>query len=388
RGVSEVLKEWESRFDSILEDVLSSKIPTGVDSPCNCGQREAVVRCRDCLQARLECADCLVASHRHSPFHWIDVWNGGFLEKQDLSHLDFTLFLGHNGERCPFIRASMDSITYTVTHSNGVHRVRIHECWCPRRPGTVSQLLRAGLFPATLERPESAFTFDLLRQWDLHFLTSKKSAYDYFEALRRLTDNSGTRTVKNRYREMNIAGRVWQHVTAMKRSGLHHGVTLPNRRASMTVPCFACPSPGFNMPSNWKDTPPDLAYIHACELGGDGNHGLQKKRKRDDPNDVSLCQGKGYFVDPDIMKTYLEGIDSEAALKFWQPETCSGFKVGRAQRPGKFRHLEVSGVVAVICIRHGCFRPGAMVDLQKGERYGHMDFALAGALEGLDELAH
>lgn len=120
-------------------------------------------------------------------------------------------------------------------------------------------------------------------------------------------------------------------------------------------------------------------YIHACELGGDGNHGLQKKRKRDDPNDVSLCQGKGYFVDPDIMKTYLEGIDSEAAvsqvihsevleLKFRQPETCSGFKVGRAQRPGKFRHLEVSGVVAVICIRHGCFRPGAMVDLQKGER--------------------
>ena len=79
------------------------------------------------------------------------------------------------------------------------------------------------------------------------------------------------------------------------------------------------------------------------------------------------------------MKTYLECIDSEATvsqttfiaeltLKLWQPETCSGFKVGRAQRPGKFRHLEVSGVVAVICIRHGCFRPGAMVDLQKGER--------------------
>lgn len=55
-------------------------------------------------------------------------------------------------------------------------------------------------------------------------------------------------------------------------------------------------------------------YIHACELGGDGNHGLQKKRKRDDPEDVSLCEGKGYFVDPATMKSYLESIELEAAV--------------------------------------------------------------------------
>lgn len=55
-------------------------------------------------------------------------------------------------------------------------------------------------------------------------------------------------------------------------------------------------------------------YIHACELGGDGNHGLQKKRKRDDPEDVSLSEGKGYFVDPATMKLYLEGIEAEAAV--------------------------------------------------------------------------
>ena len=196
RGVSDVLKDWEGRFDNILEDVLSFDVPSGAGSPCKCGKQEATVRCRDCFQARLECTDCLSTSHCYSPFHWIDVWNGDFLEKQDMSFLDFVLFLGHDGEACPFIRGSMHPLTYTVTHTNGIHRVRVHECWCPRRRDTASQLLRAGLFPATLERPESAFTFDLLRQWDLHFLSSKKSAYDYFEALRRLTDNSGTRTVK------------------------------------------------------------------------------------------------------------------------------------------------------------------------------------------------
>ena len=135
-------------------------------------------------------------------------------------------------------------------------------------------------------------------------------------------------------------------------------------------------------------------YIHACELGGDGNHGLQKKHKRDDPDDVSLCEGKGYFVDPAKMKTYLEDISSEPpvrcdpmcrvclALMFCKPETCSGFKVGRAQRPGKFRFLEISGVVAVICIRHGCFRPGAMVDLQKGERYVDMRSSVTACAHG------
>ncbi|KAH9928327.1 uncharacterized protein B0H18DRAFT_874930, partial [Fomitopsis serialis] len=369
--VSKVLEEWKPKFPSILEDILAAEVPANIGGPCICGNALATVRCRDCLQGALQCRQCLVDSHRLSPLHWIDVWNGRCLERQDMSEAGLVLYLGHNGHRCPSLRGTKHPIVYTVTHSNGIHRVPVHECCCPDARGTVSQLLRAGLFPATLERPESAFTFDVLRQWDMHFLTSKKGTYDYYDALRRLTDNSGTRIVKNRYRELNLAGRLWQHLTALKRSGMHHDLILPNRPASIAVPCFACPWPGFNMPPNWQQTPPDLAYIHGCELGGDGNHGLQKKRKRDDPADVSLGEGRGFFVDPMKMQTYLAEIDAEAAVStpHYQPETCSGFKVGRAQRPGKFRNLEVSGVVAVICIRHGCFRPGAMVDLQKGERY-------------------
>ncbi|KAH9936583.1 uncharacterized protein B0H18DRAFT_868044, partial [Fomitopsis serialis] len=376
--ISKVLDEWKPRFASILEDILAGEVPVGIGAQCACGQAPATVRCGDCLQAPLQCCSCLVSSHARNPFHWIDKWTGRFLEKQDLSDIGLVVYLGHHGDRCRYLRPTATPITYTITHSNGIHRVRLHECHCPHKLDTVSQLLRAGLFPATLERPESAFTFDVLRQWDLHFLASKKGAYDYFEALRRLTDNSGTRPVKNRYRELNLIGRLWQHLVAEKRAGLHHGLSLPNRRASITVPCFACPWPGFNMPVNWKDTPKDLSYVHACELGGDGNHGLQKKCKRDDPDDVSLCEGKGYFVDPKKMKNYLDEIASEPAVStntrlasFLADShgTCSGFKVGRAQRPGKFRNLEVSGVVAVICIRHGCFRQGAMVDLQKGERY-------------------
>lgn len=59
---------------------------------------------------------------------------------------------------------------------------------------------------------------------------------------------------------------------------------------------------------------PNTSYIHACELGGDGNHGLQKKRKHDDPHDQSLAPGRGYFVDPVKMEQYLGEIDSESPV--------------------------------------------------------------------------
>ncbi len=61
------------------------------------------------------------------------------------------------------------------------------------------------------------------------------------------------------------------------------------------------------------------SYIHACELGGDGNHGLQKKRKRDDPSDMSLAPGQGYFVDARKMKDYMEDIQSEPPVGYVYP---------------------------------------------------------------------
>ncbi|EPS99172.1 hypothetical protein FOMPIDRAFT_1091383, partial [Fomitopsis schrenkii] len=378
-----VLEAWKPRFRDILEDILAAEAPPDKHLQCACGRAATTTRCHECVQGWFQCPDCLVQLHRLLPFHWVEVSNGRCLEKRDLSELGLILYLGHQGLPCTALRMADRPIKYTLTHTNSVHHVYVQECCCQAKHNTVSQLLHMGLFPATLERPESAFTFELLRQWDLHFQTSKKSAYDFFKALHRLMDNTGTRAVK-----LNVVSRLWQHLTAMKRAGVHHGLMLPNCLTTMTVPCFACPWPGFNMPANWKETPSELAYIHVCELGGDGNHGLQKKMKHDDPEDKSLSEGLGYFIDSETMKGYLESVDvedpvcSRAPMPRLAPETCSGFKVRRAQRPGKFRNLDVSGVVAVICIHHGCFRPQAIVDLQKGERYGHMDLALSGALRG------
>ena len=43
---------------------------------------------------------------------------------------------------------------------------------------------------ATLIAPDTAFTFEVLADCHLDFLTSKKSTYDYVRKLQRRTDNS------------------------------------------------------------------------------------------------------------------------------------------------------------------------------------------------------
>lgn len=45
------------------------------------------------------------------------------------------------------------------------------------------------------------------------------------------------------------------------------------------------------------------------------------------------------------------------------------------------RHkLEVTGIGATACGRHGCFVPGSVVDFQKGEQQKNMDYSLSAAL--------
>ena len=71
-----------------------------------------------------------------------------------------------------------------------------------------------------------------------------------------------TSSLQNRYREFNVAFRVWRHLQMRKRSGQCHGVKYPNRREDLiTVPCFACPWPGVNLPDDWEKTDKDIRLV-------------------------------------------------------------------------------------------------------------------------------
>ena len=55
--------------------------------------------------------------------------------------------------------------------------------------------MHARLFPASTRDPRTAFSFNVLKHFHLHNLESKKAAYDYLGAIRRLTDNAFTADV-------------------------------------------------------------------------------------------------------------------------------------------------------------------------------------------------
>ncbi|THH29101.1 hypothetical protein EUX98_g5085 [Antrodiella citrinella] len=143
------------------------------------------------------------------------------------------------------------------------------------------------------EYPKSLFTFALLKE--IHTFTSKKGVYNFVRVLGHLTDNGFPHSVKNHYQ-----------------------------------------------------VPAHLSYIHRIELSRDGNFGLQKKSKHDDPNDHNLAPHQGCFVDETKMGPYVKQIEEEDT-----PTTCSGFQAGKAQRYGKSRHLDLCHTVYALCYTWG-----------------------------------
>jgi hypothetical protein len=53
------------------------------------------------------------------------------------------------------------------------------------------QLLRFQFYPATVANPRTAATFHALETFELLSYTSKVSVFEYYQALSRLSDNSG-----------------------------------------------------------------------------------------------------------------------------------------------------------------------------------------------------
>lgn len=109
-----------------------------------------------------------------------------------LKALGFELHLGHNGEPCPTPGRLNSKLV--VGDIDGFHEVHVQFCRCYHPDGSVlynwQQLLQIGWFPATQERPTTAFTFRLLNF--LHQLNQqgKTSLYDIHRTLWRVTDNS------------------------------------------------------------------------------------------------------------------------------------------------------------------------------------------------------
>ncbi|KAG2116344.1 hypothetical protein BD769DRAFT_1629842 [Suillus cothurnatus] len=194
-------------------------------------------------------------------------------------------------------------MSLTIIHSTGVFTHNILWCHCPGSLQQYLQLLKAGLFPASISRPQTAFTFDALDNFLIDALECKTSASSFFQKLRRLTNNAFPDTVPDRYRELMRVSRQWRDLMNRKRFGFGHSSLVKPGPGNLALFCAACPQPGINMSLHWRHKyPRQVIYLfHGCWLimqryVVDGNFTAQHMNMRQPHLDVSLSDGLRYMV--------------------------------------------------------------------------------------------
>lgn len=171
--------------------LMEKESDRSVGTVCHCGERTREVRCVDCDQRELLCRQCWIVAHKHSPLHWAEVWNAdrGYFTHQDISTVlteGYAIPLGHSGNPC---RQASKPLFMTIGECNGVHATKVTFCHCEGSASKWHQLFAANLLPATVNDPQTMFTFRVLRHWQIQTLQSNITGYDYVHSLRRMTDN-------------------------------------------------------------------------------------------------------------------------------------------------------------------------------------------------------
>ncbi|KAJ7906944.1 hypothetical protein B0H13DRAFT_2233541 [Mycena leptocephala] len=320
-------------------------------------------RCEECFTDALLCSTCMVRLHEDHPFHVVKTWNGSYFVDVSLRELGLRVQLRHKrGEICPgtlartpdeVAKAKKDS--FCIVDTNGIHEVALDFCTCGSAPPPTIQLLRARLYPATTLRPSTAASFHVLRKFHMLSFESKCSAYEFYNALGRETNNTG-----------NFQPREWRHLQMLKRSARAH-----------------IPGPGKNLPEggDWKLAPPEKRSLYTLFLAIDANFRMKRKQVSSEEADPGLNNGAAFFSE---VKAYMKHVGEH-----WEEEQEKSRCVSHdaVNQPDKeARGTASSGIGTVDCARHNMKRPNGVGDLQKGERYINMDYMLWKSLLGCDDV--
>ncbi|KAI0686970.1 hypothetical protein C8Q76DRAFT_635860 [Earliella scabrosa] len=363
--------------------------PRGHSTDTN--SRPSFYRCFDCHFMPDLCRSCLLIIHRLNPFHRLLSWDPvrAMWQRTTTANLGLVLYGGHGGRRCP--RVSREPREMVIVHEGGVTKLRLSFCEC--RPIGLSgtrlrtahatseciaedlsrdllvpepiQLIQMGLYPASWKRPRTAFTMKLMRAYHLLSLQAQTSALDFYNYLRRTTDNVDPESVPDRYREMLASMREFSFLRACKRAGQIPGRNMPPR--SLAVLCPACPQPAMNMRPGWTARAHKYSYLDALFYGIDGNYHQHQRKKATDKDDIPLTMGAAYYANEADFETYVKAMGEPT------PEDSTCHKFG-ATGSGGYTH-NVSGVLALSC-RHQFLLPASCVDLISNEKAYIVDFAV------------
>lgn len=148
----------------------------------------------------------------------------------------------------------------TIVHTNGFHVLPVVWCTCPNNSTDRDlQLLDLQLYPASVERISTAFTFQLLDDHRYDYLECKSSRYQFHNKLRRLTCPLYPDGVPSRYVELGRVSRQWRNLKYRKWFWILDNLNA--KRGSMALFCAACPQDGVNLPADWQDAYTANPYV-------------------------------------------------------------------------------------------------------------------------------
>ncbi|KAM6492909.1 hypothetical protein JOM56_011043 [Amanita muscaria] len=379
------LKEWLAFRQTCLDEILrhdgrSDYLNSSCQSCVACGMEEGLYKCYDCFNGSLlRCQLCLVGAHCVHPLHRIEKWNGLFFEKVSLRDLGLVVQLGHGGAKC--IHPAPGPKGFSVFDVSGIHRVTINYCDCGQ-DGFVPyrvQILRAGWFPATFNRPKTAFTFTCLDFFHELTLQGKTSLYDFYHTILRRSDNLELNNKIYCYAQFHRVFRIWRGLLMLKHAGRGQDPAgaEATTQGELALECPACPHPERNLPDDWQKVAHGLRFLYTLFLAVDANFKLKQKNR--DLRDPELYPGWAYFVNEGPYQDFIKDYTDQPELNTCQSEHDAIVRAAVRSTPG----YRITGTVLIICPRHGLVRKNGAGDLQHGERYCNIDYTLLSSLVGL-----
>ncbi|KAG1723996.1 uncharacterized protein EDB91DRAFT_1087649 [Suillus paluster] len=316
-------------------------------------------KCKDCGEGEgLKGIQCILAmggepcpniSHQPDPSPWEDL---GAMKD---------VFAQEEGDTINDMQLGVSNLV--IVHSTGVYSHSVSWCQCSgAEKAQHLHLMKARLFPASITRPQSAFTFDVLDNFLIDTLECKTSAMSFYQKLHQFTNNAFPDKIldkKDCYCELMQVSHIWRDLVNKKRFGFGHDIKRSPGPRDLALYCPACPQPGINLPMSWRYDYEEWLVMQRYVV--DGNFTAQHMKMKIPEDDVSLADGKGY------MKS-----------------TCNNHQAvneANIQRS----NLRATGVGAPACARHGCFVPHAVVDFQKGEWHMNMDYSICNTVKYMPE---
>ncbi|KAI6169161.1 hypothetical protein EDD17DRAFT_1503089 [Pisolithus thermaeus] len=148
------------------------------------------------------------------------------------------------------------------------------------------------LFPASISKPKTAFTFDVLDHFLIDSLECKTSAMNFYQKLKRFTNNAFPE--RDRYRELMRISWLWRDLKHRKWFGLGHDMEQDPGDGELALFCPAFPQPGVNLPADWKVWYDRHTVMRQYVI--DGKFTAQPMKMNKPELDVALSDGKGFMV--------------------------------------------------------------------------------------------